>query len=123
MNKDQLDRQPDQRPTEHAGGHEPKHPGQRDPNPSEKDTKGKAPRRPDDLGRTPPDKMPAPEPGFGGKGMTDEGDRSDRASGRPVQLEGEEGTPPGRTEPEPGRGGGPREARQDRKPTGEPVKR
>ena len=91
MKKDQLDRQPDQRPAEHAGSHEPKHPGQRDPNPSEKDKRGKAPRRPDDLGRTPTDKMPAPEPGFGGKGMTDEGDRSDRASGRPVQLEGEEG--------------------------------
>jgi hypothetical protein len=123
MKKDQVDRQADQRPADsYAGGHDPKHPEPRDPNRSSKD-KGKAPRRPDDLGRTRTDKMPAPEPGFDGKGMPDEGDRSDRASGRPVQLEGEEGRPPGRTETEPGRGNEPREARQGSGPTGKPVTR
>ena len=65
----------------------------------------------------------APEPGArgGGKGILD-GERSDRESGRPVQLEDDDESQivspgqPGRADSEPGLGGRPQGGRENRKP-------
>ena len=113
MKKEQFDRQRDDKPAEpYAGRREPKgtEPGFKAPNPSEK-SKGKAPRRPEESADAP-----------GAKEAFDD-ERSDRTSGRPLQLESEETPQPGRPDAEPGRGEPHRDARQDRRPAGEPIKR
>jgi hypothetical protein len=93
MRKEQLDRQPDERPAEQeVGRHDPNRPepGRKAPDLPKKD---KAYRKPGEHPEGHPiDKTtPKPEPRFGDKEIF-EGDRSDRASGRPVQLEDEEET-------------------------------
>lgn len=113
MKKEQLDRQRDDKPVEpYAGGRDSRRPesGFKAPDPSEKD-KGKAPRRPKETAGDP-----------GAKERFDD-ERSDRTSGRPLQLENEETPQPGRADAEPGRGDPQREARQDRRPAGEPIQR
>ena len=66
-----------------------------------------------------------PEQSAGNPGAKERFDdeRSDRTSGRPLQLENEETPQTGRTDAEPGRGDPQREARQDRRSAGEPIKR
>jgi hypothetical protein len=81
MSKKPADRRPDQKPTgPGAGTYAPGNP--------ERD------RMPDDVQeRKRPIDKPLPKPGAGGKGKGKdffEGERSDRESGRPVQLEGDE---------------------------------
>jgi hypothetical protein len=110
-----VDRQPETKPVEpYAGGD--------DTNRTESDAPTSPPkskgRRTEARGRQPVDTTTAeskPRP-------ADEwfdNDRSDRSSGRPVQLPDEEsGTAPGKPE-----SGADREARQDRPPTGAPLKR
>lgn len=108
-----ADRQPDPKPAEpYAGGDDTN----RTESPSAPSrSKGRRTeargRRPDD--QTTPESTPRPPDEW------IDSDRSDRSSGRPVQLpDDESGKPAGRPEPGAGRG-----ARQDGQPTGEPLQR
>jgi hypothetical protein len=124
MSKKQTDRRPDQKPAEQGfGQHDPSKPGQG----------GRMPEVPDKgLGKpegSPIDKpFPKPETRVGDKDFL-EGDRSDRQSGRPIQLEDDDrktfpGQQPGRTDPKSGQGGRPQEGGEGRKALeGEPTKR
>ena len=115
MKKEQFDRQRDDKPAEpYAGGRDSRGPesGFKAPDPSEKGKgRGKAPRRPEETAGNP-----------GAKERFDD-ERSDGTSGRPLQLENEETPELGRADAEPGRGDPQREARQDRRPAGEPIQR
>ena len=115
MNKKQFDRRPDEKPAEQGTG------TQHDP----------ITRRPGEHPEGHPIDEPTPKPGtrLGRKEIL-EGERSDRASGRPVQLEDDEERQtvppgqPGRADSEPGLGGRPQEGRQDRRSReGEPTER
>jgi hypothetical protein len=123
MSKKQSDRRPDQKPAE--GG-----PGNDDPKDLGKPEAGRRmPQVPEDRkGFRQPEGDPidkqAPKPGTqsGGKDILD-GGRSDRESGRPVQLEedDDERQPfprrqPGRADSEPGVGGRPQDGREGRRP-------
>ena len=115
-----VDRQPDQKEP-YAGGHDPTRFEPTAPNPSAKD-KSKGQRRPDEHagsqvgGSEANRRLEDPE--------ILENDRSDRSSGRPLQLEDEGVTRPGGGgDAEPGQADRQREARQDRRPAGEPIKR
>lgn len=119
MNKKQAGRRPEQNPAERGpGNYDPSKPesGRRTPKLSE-DRKG--------FGKPeghPIDKQaPNPGPEGGGKDILD-GERSDRDSGRPVQLEDDDESQivspgqRGRADSEPGLGGRPQGGRENRKP-------
>ena len=100
MKKDQVERQPDTKPTEL---------GHKAPSSPEVKDRSKAPRRPEEFAGRPTEAHTDTDTDF-------DSDRSDRTtSGRPVQLDNES--------PPQGQGDRQRDARQDRKPTGEPMKR
>jgi hypothetical protein len=110
-----ADRQPDTQPVEpNAGADDTKRTEFEAPTAPRKGesrkTEGRG-RRP--IDKTTPESKPRPADEWS------DSDRSDRSSGRPVQLPDEEsGMPQG--EPKPGAGRG---ARQDRQPTAEPLDR
>jgi hypothetical protein len=118
MNKKQADRRPDEKPRQQGPGkYDPAKPesGRRMPEaPKDRKEFGKPEGHPMD--------QHAPKPGTrsGGKDIFD-GDRSDRESGRPVQLEDDNESQifsparPGGTESEPGLDGRPQEGREGRK--------
>jgi hypothetical protein len=119
MNKKQTDRRSDQKAAEQGSG---KH------NPSKPEYGRPMPESPDKgLGKpegTPIDKpFPKPETRGGDKDFLED-ERSDRQSGRPVQLEDDDRkTFPGQ-QSKPGQGGRPQEGSEGRKPLeGEPPKR
>jgi hypothetical protein len=109
-----VDRQPDQKPVEpYTGGHDRKTESEAPAAPS----KGKG-RRPEARGGRPADRThPEPEPRHADKEWFDN-ERSDRSSGRPVQLENQEGQPDVRHDGEAGR-----DARQGRQSAEEPLRR
>jgi hypothetical protein len=106
-----VDRQPDRKPAEpYAGGHDTERANPEAARTGAQD-KGKRSRRPEDPGLPVDKEAPESEPrfpekdGFDKKAFEDE--RSDRASGRPLQLEDEDSgeAPAGRPAAEAGRGG------------------
>jgi hypothetical protein len=126
MNKKQADRRPDEKPADQGPGkHDPSKPesGRRMPEVREDDQELGKP------GGHPIDKQ-IPKPGTRGGGGNDilDGDRSDRESGRPIQLEDDGGWSfppgqPGQADSEPGGGGRPQEDREGRKPYEAKIKR
>ena len=116
MHRKHVDHRPDGKPAEQgAGKYDPNRPA---PDPRAPD----APEENKGFGKPeghPIDK-PTPKPGtrFGGKNILED-ERSDRESGRPVQLEDDEDvkTPPqaGRADAEPGLGGRQQAGRQERR--------
>jgi hypothetical protein len=119
MNKKQADRRPDHKPAEQGQGqYDPSKPesGRRMPEVPEG---GKRFGQP---GGHPIDKQ-APKPGTRAKGKDIlDGDRSDRESGRPIQLGDDDerqtfsSGQPGSADAERGLGGRPQDGREDRKP-------
>jgi hypothetical protein len=124
MSKKQADRRPDQKPADQ--GSDSRY------DPSKPEYGRKMPEVPEDKGRPeggPIDKpFPKPETRGGDKDFL-EGERSDRQSGRPIQLEEDDpktlpGQRSGRADSKPGQVGRPQEGSEGRKPLeGEPTKR
>jgi hypothetical protein len=113
MQKKQVDRRPDgKRPEQRAGKYDPNRPAP-DRRVPEAHEESKGFGRPEGH----PIDKPTSEPGTHGGTSIFEDERSDRASGRPVQLEDDEEVETrqaGRADAEPGLGGRQQPGRQDR---------
>jgi len=118
MRKDQFDRQPDERSAEQGTGKRDHNRPEAERRAPDLPGKDKAQRgRGEHPAGHPIDKTaPTSDARFGRRESYEEDERSDRTSGRPVQLEHEKETPrPGQADGELGLGGPQEGGRQDRR--------